>query len=53
MTLDAKSCWFVGLENVGLQYISRTLGYKLVDHSDVVGAAPLGTNRRCSKYIFI
>ena len=33
--------------------ISRTLiGNKIIDNSDVVGAAPVGA-RRCSNYIFI
>ena len=37
----------------GIANIRRTLGNKLVDHSDVVGAAQIGAYRRCSNYIFI
>ena len=52
--------WAINFPNVTLRYgtyrktsyISHTLvGNKFVDHSDVVGAAPVC--RRCSNYIFI
>ena len=43
---------FLNTVNRKTSNISRTLvGNNIVDHSDVVGAAPTG--RRCSNYIFI